>query len=223
MYRCVNTNQSLFLILTKAIFHYQWLQKYNIVLKQVKCGQLARRKRSGDLRIDFDISAEFDNASFAESFARFRRHQSDIVDKIIEEKSSGVLDFNISTYGVMEMKDIENFDVVLQCPERTVPSYKTTSCGNFPFKTTYIIPVVLIIRYWPFVCFLFYKVECAAGTFFNTTTDTCEMCPRGSYQTISGQISCLSCPFGQTTKSKGAQNISQCIGKFFIFHPPWFL
>eukprot|EP00105_Crassostrea_gigas_P019111 XP_011437468.1 PREDICTED: uncharacterized protein LOC105335342 [Crassostrea gigas] len=149
---------------------------------QVKCGQLARRKRSGDLRIDFDISAEFDNASFAESFARFRRHQSDIVDKIIEEKSSGILDFNISTYGVMEMKDIENFDVVLQCPERTVPSYKTTSC-----------------------------VECAAGTFFNTTTDTCEMCPRGSYQPIPGQISCLSCPFGQTTKSKGAQNMSQCI------------
>lgn len=100
----------------------------------MKCGQIARRKRSGDLRIDFDISAEFDNASFAESFARFRRYQSDIVDKIIEEKSSGVLDFNISTYGVMEMKDIENFDVVLQCPKKTVPSYKTTSCGNFPLQ-----------------------------------------------------------------------------------------
>lgn len=102
----------------------------------MKCGQIARRKRSGDLRIDFDISAEFDNTSFVESFARFRRHQFDIVDQIIKEKSSGFLDFNLSTNGVMEMKDIENFDVVLQCPERTMPSYKTTSCGIFFFFKT---------------------------------------------------------------------------------------
>lgn len=94
------------------------------------------------MRIDFDISAEFDNALFAESFARFRRHQFDIVDRFVKEKASGFLDFNLSNNGVLEMKDIENFDVVLQCPERTMPSYKTTSCGNFFFKII-ILQVVL--------------------------------------------------------------------------------
>ncbi|XP_062584887.1 uncharacterized protein LOC134246515 [Saccostrea cucullata] len=150
---------------------------------RVICGQKVRRKRSsgGDLQIDIDIFAEFDNAIFTESFKMFRRHQSDITGKIIEAMLAGTLDFNASIHGYMEAKDVENFDVVLECPENTIPSYRTTSC-----------------------------VECAAGTFFNEQNATCEMCPRGTYQPTTGQAHCLRCPLGQTTKTKGGKLSSQC-------------
>lgn len=45
----------------------------------------------------------------------------------------------------------------------------------------YIILVVFIIRYWLFVCFFFYKVECVVGMFFNIIIDMCEMCLCGFY------------------------------------------
>jgi hypothetical protein len=99
---------------------------------QVKCGQTARKKRStdGTVHFYFDITAEFDDATFKESFAQFRRDQSEIKDKIMEAKAAGMLDFNISQIALMEATDIDNFDVVLECPENTIPSYKTTSCGE---------------------------------------------------------------------------------------------
>ena len=100
---------------------------------KVLCGLTARRKRSGDIRIDFDILAEFDNASSVDTLADFRRHQSDIVNEITEAKTDGILDFNITGSGVMEAKDIENFDFVLDCPERAVPSYKTLPGGKVYF------------------------------------------------------------------------------------------
>ena len=68
-----------------------------------------------------------------DTLADFRRHQSDIVNEITEAKTVGILDFNITGSGVMEAKDIENFDFVLDCPERTVPSYKTLTCGKVYF------------------------------------------------------------------------------------------
>ncbi|XP_061173455.1 uncharacterized protein LOC133182624 [Saccostrea echinata] len=149
---------------------------------QVRCGQKVRRKRSGgDMRIDFDISAEFDDAVFTESFAKFRREQFDIIDRIIEARITGTLDFNASIHGILEAKDVENYDVVLGCPEKSIPSYRTTSC-----------------------------VQCAAGTFFNESKAICELCPRGTYQPSTGQSSCLACPSGQTTKIKGAQLSSEC-------------
>ncbi|XP_048737007.2 sushi, von Willebrand factor type A, EGF and pentraxin domain-containing protein 1-like [Ostrea edulis] len=155
----------------------------NVENVQVKCGQIARRKRSidGTLRIYFDIAAKFDDATFNESFTQFRRHQSEIIDIIIESKTTGTLDFNISQIALMEATDIDNLDVVLECPENTIPSYKTTSC-----------------------------VECPEGAFYNKATQTCEMCSRGKYQPSSGQSYCLSCPLGQTTRTTGTHFLSQC-------------
>lgn len=114
-------------------FTIMFVLKYFITVPfQVKCGQIARRKRSidGTLRIYFDIAAKFDDATFNESFTQFRRHQSEIIDIIIESKTTGTLDFNISQIALMEVTDIDNLDVVLECPENTIPSYKTTSCGE---------------------------------------------------------------------------------------------
>ena len=62
--------------------------------------------------------------------ANFRSHQTDIVNKIVQAKTNRILDFNVTGSGFMEANDIENFDVVLDCPGRTVPSYKTLTCGK---------------------------------------------------------------------------------------------
>lgn len=73
--------------------------------------------------------AEFDNTTSADSFVKFRRYQSDIVNGITEAKTEGVLEFNITRFGFMEAIDIEYYDVTLDCPEKTVPRYKTLTCG----------------------------------------------------------------------------------------------
>ncbi|XP_061173458.1 uncharacterized protein LOC133182626 [Saccostrea echinata] len=147
---------------------------------QVKCGANGR-KRSAELRLDFDVAAYFDSSNFSVSFAQLRRHQSDITDKLKDDKLSGSLDFNVTSSGIMEAQDIGNYDLVLDCPEKTVPSYKTVAC-----------------------------VECAAGTYYDVTTETCPMCPRGTYQKLSGQDHCVKCPAGQTTEAIGGQLLSHC-------------
>lgn len=57
---------------------------------------------------------------------------------------------------------------------------------------------------------LFSTVECAPGTYYDVITETCSMCPRGSYQPLSGQDHCNLCPVGMTTKAHGAQDLSHC-------------
>jgi hypothetical protein len=96
----------------------------------VKCGALGRRRRSAELRLDFDIEAYFDSSTFADSFANFRRHQSNLTHTIRNEQVSGVLDFNVSFGASMEAQDVGNYDLVLDCPEKTIPSYNTVSCGK---------------------------------------------------------------------------------------------
>lgn len=150
---------------------------------QVKCGLSTRKKRSDSnlLRIDFDIAANFENGSFVDSFAKFRSHQTDMSLKIKDFQLSRSLDFNTSDGRLMEATAVDNYDVTLECPDNTIPSYKTTSC-----------------------------VECAAGTFYDNKLETCKMCPKGQYQPDAGKAQCLSCPQGQTTKTKGSQQLSQC-------------
>lgn len=53
-------------------------------------------------------------------------------------------------------------------------------------------------------------VECAAGTYYNVTTETCPMCPRGTYQSVSGQDHCVPCPAGYMTEAVGGQQVSHC-------------
>lgn len=97
----------------------------------MKCGLSTRKKRSDSnlLHIDFDIAANFENGSFVDSFAKFRSHQTDMSLKIKDFQLSRSLDFNTSDGRLMEATAVDNYDVTLECPDNTIPSYKTTSCG----------------------------------------------------------------------------------------------
>jgi len=67
-------------------------------------------------------------------------------------------------------------------------------------------------------------VPCSAGSYFQLTNGTCEICPVGTYQSQSGQSACISCPAivdkPGVTKILGAKSPKECkqrcpSGKFF--------
>ncbi|ESO93785.1 hypothetical protein LOTGIDRAFT_228560 [Lottia gigantea] len=53
-----------------------------------------------------------------------------------------------------------------------------------------------------------YCVECPAGSYYHL--DECLLCPLGSYQPISGQCSCIRCPFRTTTHYLGSRSLLEC-------------
>ncbi|XP_058454733.1 uncharacterized protein LOC131432461 isoform X2 [Malaya genurostris] len=57
-------------------------------------------------------------------------------------------------------------------------------------------------------------VPCAVGTYFNTTSNICISCPKGSYQSEVGQLQCKSCPniAGRSgvTSTTGARSAADC-------------
>lgn len=167
------------------------------------------------MRIDFDIAAIFEEATFSESFAKFRGHQTDLINKIEEAKTSGSLDFKTTEGGIMEATSIDNAYVILKCPENMLPSYRSISCGKMPISINLFSYVYVVVIFFKTTsnCLLL-LVKCAAGTFFDKSSDNCEMCPKGTYQPIAGQSDCLPCPPGRTTKTKGSQLLSQCEGTY---------
>ncbi|XP_036362858.1 uncharacterized protein LOC115216258 [Octopus sinensis] len=54
---------------------------------------------------------------------------------------------------------------------------------------------------------------CIAGEYLEVSNNTCMPCPYGTYQNMSYQTSCVSCPPSHRTDITGAQDISKC--KFF--------
>ncbi|KAL3877052.1 hypothetical protein ACJMK2_034807, partial [Sinanodonta woodiana] len=50
---------------------------------------------------------------------------------------------------------------------------------------------------------------CSAGFFINTS-GSCQACPVGTYQSSSGQTTCISCQTGTITLQAGATNFTQC-------------
>lgn len=81
------------------------------------------------MRIDFDIAASFDSSTFVDGFVQLRKNQFKISNAIRNAQASGFLNFNVSADGLMEIQDIGNSELSLECPERTSPSYTTISCG----------------------------------------------------------------------------------------------
>ncbi|CAL1301825.1 unnamed protein product [Larinioides sclopetarius] len=51
---------------------------------------------------------------------------------------------------------------------------------------------------------------CVAGSFSNSRLQPCEACPKGFYQPLSGQTSCLECPGNFSTFMRGSTNVSDC-------------
>ncbi|XP_077984887.1 uncharacterized protein LOC144439473 [Glandiceps talaboti] len=54
-------------------------------------------------------------------------------------------------------------------------------------------------------------VKCIKGTYYNNQTQECSLCPKGSYQDSTGQISCNSCPDGFTTSKEGSRSDLDCV------------
>ena len=61
---------------------------------------------------------------------------------------------------------------------------------------------------------LFFAVKCPKGT-FQSSSDLCLPCPRGKYQPMVGQVSCLPCPQNTNTLPYNtlARSVESCIGK----------
>ena len=55
------------------------------------------------------------------------------------------------------------------------------------------------------------SVECQLGSYF--TDDDCVLCDFGTFQNESGQSFCYECPQGNTTRTVGARNESDCDGE----------
>jgi len=56
------------------------------------------------------------------------------------------------------------------------------------------------------------KAVCSAGSFFNLTSNMCEQCPAGFYQSQTGKMGCDYCLSGMTS-NPGAKNASDCFEK----------
>ena len=60
-----------------------------------------------------------------------------------------------------------------------------------------------------------YKVNCAVGTYLNTSMGECLDCLKGSYQQSEAQLHCNLCPAGMSTVGVRASNVSECKGKAY--------
>jgi len=56
-----------------------------------------------------------------------------------------------------------------------------------------------------------YCAECVTGTFYNTTSKSCELCRAGTYQDEQGKTSCELCDRGTWTTHVGTKDASNCI------------
>ncbi|XP_041371292.1 uncharacterized protein LOC121384779 [Gigantopelta aegis] len=54
-------------------------------------------------------------------------------------------------------------------------------------------------------------VACGVGTFHKKNQDLCMPCPKGKYQTIEGQTSCIACPPGTSTLGNGTKTLARCM------------
>ena len=64
------------------------------------------------------------------------------------------------------------------------------------------------------MCFcVLLSVPCMKGSFYDTTTDKCQVCPIGTYQDEFGQLNCKQCPSLYSTLFSGQRNVTGCIRK----------
>ncbi|XP_011871381.1 PREDICTED: sushi, von Willebrand factor type A, EGF and pentraxin domain-containing protein 1-like [Vollenhovia emeryi] len=54
-------------------------------------------------------------------------------------------------------------------------------------------------------------VKCPAGTFYNSSTRTCQPCPYGQYQNAAASLTCVPCPEYTFTKRMHAKSLKDCI------------
>ena len=55
--------------------------------------------------------------------------------------------------------------------------------------------------------------KCPIGKFYNRKTSHCQLCPKSTYQSESGQDFCIDCPGGTSADTEGATSVDNCKGK----------
>jgi len=67
--------------------------------------------------------------------------------------------------------------------------------------------------WFSFVRWCRYTVACSLGTWYNSATGTCELCPAGTFQDVEGQLECKSCPHKlHGVGTEGAKTTNECGG-----------
>ncbi|XP_033644442.1 sushi, von Willebrand factor type A, EGF and pentraxin domain-containing protein 1-like isoform X2 [Asterias rubens] len=56
----------------------------------------------------------------------------------------------------------------------------------------------------------YHCTACSSGTWYNSVTDDCEFCSKGSYQDQQAKEECVLCPSGTSTAAEGAKTSSMC-------------
>lgn len=64
---------------------------------------------------------------------------------------------------------------------------------------------------------LSFAANCTApGTYRDTTSNTCEPCPVGTYNSQKWVTRCLDCPTGESTQTTGSDDRNDCRSKLVI-------
>ncbi|XP_067655947.1 sushi, von Willebrand factor type A, EGF and pentraxin domain-containing protein 1-like [Haliotis asinina] len=154
---------------------------------RVICGAI-RMKRSVDGKKKFKIQMKVDVETYLdssmgiqESMKQVKANAMNILTLMKEDVKGDKSKLLPSSLVPSRKVEVESDGVQLHCPSGQFPSYRTYGC-----------------------------VGCTQGTFFNTDTRKCEECPRGQFQTQSGQNECVRCPVGMTTTLTGATSPEQC-------------
>ena len=64
--------------------------------------------------------------------------------------------------------------------------------------------------------FVFFLVNCSAGTQPNDAKTDCVLCPEGQYKAKAGPHPCNICPKNKTTLEDGALMKNECIGMYWV-------
>lgn len=65
------------------------------------------------------------------------------------------------------------------------------------------------------------KANCRKGTYFNIIKKECILCPKGQYQNITGQFTCIECPNQKITLFPGSDSECKCIDLEELLNPDY--
>ena len=157
-----------------------------------------RRKRNAGLydasSLEFDIEEYFGQAELPRNFDEIRdsRHrkkrqtESDIETQCFD--GSVLVDGQCS-----KLNRYISVKIILTCGLTAPPTHVINN-----IKTLTLSP----------------PAECAVGSF--ASGGQCVACPKGTYQTRAGQLSCLSCQSGTSTIAAGSDSTGDCVGAYTI-------
>lgn len=103
-------------------------------------------------------------------------------------------------------------DSSVSCPTGMVSTQFYCSMSNDLKKSKEYVKFNLNIKVFVSNFCLCCLVPCAPGRYYRN--DQCLKCDFGTYQDISGQLSCVECPDGTTTPGRESRSVTECSIKY---------